>query len=81
MKQACFFEWSHFGGDHFCVGTGTVNALPGGWDNAISSFRLINGATLRACDGANMTARCRDYDARRATLGAADNRITSFRVR
>ncbi|MDU8928232.1 SH3 domain-containing protein [Alisedimentitalea sp. MJ-SS2] len=80
-NRVCFFANNNYSGASFCRQPGLYNAMPGGFNNKISSIRLHGNAKVRVCEFRNMGPFCRDLSSSDPSIGSMLNdRISSFRV-
>ena len=82
LKQACFFDHTNYGGDYFCTGVITLNHMPGGWDDRVSSLAVFGGASVKMCVPMNLAPPfCNTFSANVPTLGTMLNdKASSLKV-
>lgn len=57
--EVCFFQGAYFTGDAFCVPSGAYSiGLQGGWDDAIASIWVAEGAMVQICTDAELSDKC-----------------------
>lgn len=79
--EICFYLDVNFGGDAFCVNMGASNSnLVGGWNNAISSIRVGDGASVEVCGDPAYGGWCRTYVDDVNLTGIRNNSISSYRT-
>lgn len=79
--KVCFFKGNNFTGAQFCVNAGTDNpALPGGWNDTISSIKLQGGAQVTVCKDIWYAGACTTYSTDKPTLGTYNNAISSYQA-
>lgn len=76
----CFYKSKNFQGSALCVEPGdSDDALPGSWDNSISSIELIGGAEVLVCRDEDLEGACAELTSSKKSLpNALDNRISSY---
>jgi uncharacterized protein YraI len=81
--RVCFYEDFDYRGRSFCARPGDADRRLGrGWNDTISSIRVIGDAQARVCEDFNFNGRCAVLDRSRASLGGRNNDIiSSYRVR
>lgn len=78
----CFYESTGYAGASFCIGDGeTLNALPSGWNDRISSIRVDPGYVVQVCRDTNLYGWCEQYTANVPALsGDRNDAISSVRT-
>lgn len=80
-NRVCFFDGANYTGASFCRQAGLYNAMPGGFNNKISSIRVHGNAKVRICEFQNMGPFCRDVNTNVSHIGSMlNNRTSSFRI-
>ena len=81
--RVCFFEHRDFAGNRFCANEDQYAAFVGqAWNDRISSIQVEQGATLQACQHANLEGWCERYDGSVRRLAADRNdEISSYAIR
>lgn len=79
----CFYELSGYGGASFCIDSGeTLNTLPSGWNDRISSIRVDPGYTVQVCRDTDLYGWCEQYTANVPSLPSnRDDAISSVRTK
>lgn len=79
----CFYEFTGYGGASFCIDDGeTLNTLPQGWNDRISSIRVDPGFTVQVCRDTGLWGWCEQYTANVPALsGDRNDAISSVRTR
>jgi len=79
--EACFYTNANYTGSSFCLEEGqSISALPGAWNDRISSIRNEDGLRVTVCEDTRFRE-CRTYTTSARTLGRLDDEISSIRVR
>lgn len=79
--QVCFYDRPNFRGARFCAEPGDRIARLGSWNDRISSINVSGGAEALVCENVNFGGRCIVVSRDVRDLRAADDRISSIRVR
>lgn len=79
--EVCFYERPNFRGASFCAEPGDRLARLGSWNDRISSIEVSGGAQALVCESTNFNGRCVVVSRDVRDLRAADDRISSIRVR
>lgn len=82
QAQACFYEHFNYKGRSFCIDEGrSVRSLRQGWNDRISSVRLIGADSVRMCEDDNYNGFCRTAWRNQPQLGNyLNDEISSIRV-
>ena len=80
-NEVCFYRDINFGGDAFCVNMGASNTnLIGAWNNAISSIRVGQNASVQVCGDPNFGGWCQTYVDDVNLTGTRNDSISSYRT-
>lgn len=82
VAQVCFYKHDSFAGPSFCATPGTNNnQLVGGWNDNISSIRVVGAAGVTVCRNWWYGGGCVSYGSDKPHLNVAWNdRISSFQA-
>jgi uncharacterized protein YraI len=79
--EICFYSDTNFAGDAFCINMGASNtSLTAPWNDAISSIRVGDGATVEVCGEPNYAGWCQTYVDDVNLTGIRNDSISSYRT-
>jgi hypothetical protein len=78
--EVCFFEYSRYRGQSFCLEEGQGSRNLGSWADRISSIENPDGLSVQVCSDTSYR-NCRTYATSASSLGDFDDYIVSVRIR